>query len=570
MVALKNWLFSFVLTMALLAPYALNARQNPDYSVAGMVTCAECYATAAGFEILAAGGNAADAAVAVGFALAVTFPNAGNLGGGGFLVYRAPDGTVSTLDYRERGPGAATAGMFLDHLGQPDHQLSRRSLLASGVPGSVAGMLRILERWGSGKLTRGQVLAPAIRLAEQGFPVDHGFHESLINNKEWLGSIKSTALVLYPGGKTPAPGSIFSQPGLAATLREIAARGRDGFYTGWVADSLVALMNREGGMITHDDLIAYQPVERKPISFRFRDKRIFSMGPPSSGGIVLGQMLGLLEPFGLKELGHNSAAYTNRLVEAERLAYADRNHWLGDADFADVPVEELLSARYLDRRRNLMPLGRAGHSRLAPPGAAEHMETTHYCVVDSMGGAAAITTTLNGGYGNGWVVPGAGFFLNNEMDDFSAAPGRPNMFGLVQGDANKIEPGKRMLSSMTPTIVTAVQPDGAERLLLVAGAAGGPTITTTTMQIILNTTVFGMNVREAVDAARFHHQHLPDVITREPDTFSAETAGRLRAMGYEFRQRRSIGSASAIMVAPGGWLSGWSDGVGAGAGTGWK
>ncbi len=566
MTSFKHLLLASVLTGVLLLPGLLDARRNPGYSVAGMVTSAEPYATAAGFEILAAGGNAADAAVAVGFALAVTFPNAGNIGGGGFLVYRAPDGTVSTLDFREKGPAAATAGMFLNHLGEPDPELSRRGLLASGVPGSVAGLLEIHRRRGSGKLTREQVMAPAIRLAEQGFPVSYGFHESLINNKEWLGSIEPTARVLYPEGKIPAPGSMFRQPELAATLKEIAAKGRDGFYTGWVADSLVALMSREGGLITHDDLAAYRPVERQPISFRFRDKRIFSMGPPSSGGIVLAQMLGLLEPFKLKELGHNSAAYTNRVVEAERLAYADRNHWLGDMDFTPVPLAGLLSAEYIDNRRSLMPIGRAGSSRLAPPGHAEHLETTHYCVVDSMGGAAAITTTLNGGYGNGRVVPGAGFFLNNEMDDFSAAPGKPNMFGLVQGTANKIEPGKRMLSSMTPTIVTTVQPDGGEKLLLVAGAAGGPTITTTTMQIILNTTVFGMNVREAVDAPRFHHQHLPDVITREPDTFSAETAGRLREMGYEFRQRNQIGSASAIMVAPGGWLSGWSDG----AGAGWK
>ncbi len=570
MATVKHCLFSFALIGALLAPHSLHARQNPDYAMAGMVTSAEPLATAAGFEILARGGNAADAAVAVGFALAVTFPNAGNIGGGGFLVYRAPDGTVSTLDFRERGPEAATAGMFIDHLGEPDPQLSRRGLLASGVPGSVAGLLKIHSRWGSGKLTLAQVMAPAIRLAGQGFPVSYYFYGSLAGNRDWLGGIESTASVFYPGGKIPAAGSTFRQPELAATLKEIAARGRAGFYSGWVADSLVALMSREGGLITHDDLAAYQAVERKPISFRFRDKRIFSMGPPSSGGIVLAQMLGMLEPFKLKELGHNSAAYTNLLVEAERLAYADRNHWLGDADFTEVPVEQLLSAKYIDSRRSLMPVGRAGSSSLAKPGLPEQMETTHYCVVDSMGGAAAVTTTLNGGFGNGWVVPGAGFFLNNEMDDFTAAPGRPNMFGLVQGEANKIEPGKRMLSSMTPTIVTAVQPDGSEKLLLVAGAAGGPTITTTTMQIILNTTVFGMNVREAVDAARFHHQHLPDVITIETNTFGAETAGLLREMGYLFRQWGHIGSASAIMATADGWLSGWSDGVGAGAGTGWE
>ena len=306
-------------------------------------------------------------------------------------------------------------------------------------------------------------MAPAVRLAEQGFPAGYDFLESIVSNRDWLGGIESTARVLYPGGEVPAPGSIFRQPDLAATLREIASKGRDGFYGGWVADSLVSLMNREGGLITHEDLRSYEPVERQPVSFRFRDYRVFSMAPPSSGGIVLRQILGLLEPFDLKSLGHNSAAYTNHLVEAERLAYADRNYWLGDPGFTNFPQDGLTSDEYLDRRRRQMPIGHAGSSNGTPPGNPEHLETTHYCAVDSMGGAAAITTTLNGSFGNGWIVPGAGFLLNNEMDDFTAAPGTPNMFGLVQGEANKIEPGKRMLSSMTPTIVTSVEKDNSEK-----------------------------------------------------------------------------------------------------------
>ena len=274
-----------VLVLLAAAGASPGARHYPDYSSAGMVASAEPHATAAGFEILTRGGNAADAAVAVGFALAVTYPNAGNLGGGGFLVYRAADGTVATLDFREKAPSAASADMFLDSDGEPVPELSRRSLLASGVPGSVAGLLEIHRRWGSGKLTRGDVLAPAIRLAGQGFPAGHDFHERLVANRAWLGGIQSTARVLYPDGQIPAPGSLFRQPGLAATLREIAARGRDGFYTGWVADSLVALMEHEGGLISHDDLAAYQPVVRPPVTFSFRDYRVFSMGPPSSGGM---------------------------------------------------------------------------------------------------------------------------------------------------------------------------------------------------------------------------------------------------------------------------------------------
>jgi len=552
-----------------IASPCLQARHSPTYSRDGMVASAEPHATQAGFEILRAGGNAADAAVAVGFALAVTCPSAGNLGGGGFLVYRKPSGEVFTLDYREKAPAQATRDMFLGSRGKPVAELSWSSLLASGVPGSVAGMLETLERFGSGKLSRQQVLEGAIRLAEEGFPMPYDLYNGLKRERKRLGGIPSTAKVFYPGSKVPEAGLAFTQSDLARTLREIAAKGKEGFYSGWVADSIANFMAAAGGLITREDLAAYRCVARQPVVISYKGYRVYGMAPPSSGGVVLGQMLGLLEPFEPGRLGFNSAAYVNRLVEAERLAYADRNRFLGDTDFVQVPVAELLSREYLDRRRSLMPSGVAGKSSEISHGSPESFQTTHFCVVDAQGGAASVTTTLNGGFGNGYVVPGAGFFLNNEMDDFAAAPGKPNRYGLVQGKANAIQAGKRMLSSQTPTIVTRAGENGEEALYLVLGAAGGPTITTTVLQIFLNSVHFGMNVREAVQAPRFHHQHLPDVVTFETRAFSAETQAVLGEMGYILEQKEHIGMASAIQVIADGWLAGWVDGVGGGAGTGW-
>ena len=553
----------------LISVSAPGARYEPSYSTEGMVASAEPLATRAGFEVLREGGNAADAAVAVGFALAVTYPSAGNLGGGGFLVYRKSSGEVFTLDYREKAPGAASADMFLNERGEPDPALSRSGPLAAGVPGSVAGMLETLSRFGSGKFNRRQIIARALRLSEEGFPITRSLHEELTEQRERLIACSSTARAYYPEGKAPEAGKIFRQPELARSLAEIAAKGAAGFYGGWVADSLASFMAASGGLITRQDLAAYKCIERLPITFRYKEYCLYGMGPPSSGGVVLGQLLGLLEPFDLKALGHNSASYVNRLAEAERLAFADRNHYLGDADFVDIPLDKLLSKEYLDRRRGQMPLDSAGRSAETLPGKPEAGETTHFCVVDRWGGAAAVTTTLNGGFGNGMVVPGAGFLLNNEMEDFTTAPGRPNMFGLVQGEANAIAPAKRMLSAMTPTIVTRRTDKDEEELFLVLGASGGPTIITTVLQVFLNSVVFGRNLREAVDAPRFHHQHLPDEIAVEKFALSRETAERLEKMGYKLREREYIGSASAIRVLSEGWFAGWADWAGAGAGTGW-
>jgi len=534
-----------------------------------MVVSAEPLASEVGFEILRAGGNAADAAAAVGFALAVTFPAAGNLGGGGFLVYRRPDGRVFTLNYREKAPAAATREMFIGPGGSADPELSRRSLLAVGVPGSPAGMLETWKRFGSGNLSREQIISGAIRLAEKGFPAGFDLIEGLAANHGRLSCHASTAAAFYPQGEPPEPGEIFRQPDLARTLCEIAARGRDGFYSGWVADSLANFMAAGGGLITRQDLASYQVQALEPVVIDYRGYRLYGMGPPSSGGTVLGQVLGLLEPYDLTPMGFNSAAYVHHLVEAERLAYADRNHYLGDPDRVEIPLAALLSRPYLDSRRKLIPEGGAGKSSGTPPGKPEPVQTTHFCVIDREGGAAAVTTTINGGFGMGAVVPGAGFFLNNEMDDFAAAPGEPNMFGLVQGEANSVAGGKRMLSSMTPTVVTRVGENGAEKLTYVLGAAGGGRIITTVLQIFLNLAHFGMNLREAVEAPRFHHQHLPDVVYLEANALSADTRKLLTRMGYAFEYRDNLGTAAAAAVLPGGWYAGWADGMGIGAGTGY-
>ncbi|MBN2287800.1 MAG: gamma-glutamyltransferase [Candidatus Glassbacteria bacterium] len=549
------------------------SRAFPFYSHEGMVVSAEPHASAAGFEVLRAGGNAADAAAAVGFVLAATFPSAGNLGGGGFLVYRRPDGRVFTLNYREKAPAAASRDMFLGADGKADPELSRRSLLAVGVPGSPAGMLETWERFGSGKLSREQILARALSLAEKGFAPDFGLVEGLAHEREWLSSHPSTSAVFYPGGKTLEPGDTLRQPDLARTLREIAGRGRDGFYSGWVADSLAAFMAAGGGLITRGDLAAYRVQALEPVAVDYRGYRVYGMGPPSSGGMVLGQVLKLLEPFDLAAMGHNSAAYVHHLVEAERLAYADRNHYLGDPDYVEIPLASLLSGPYLDSRRRLIPEGRAGKSLETSHGRPGPDHTTHFCVIDRWGGLAAVTTTLNGGFGMGAVVPGAGFFLNNEMDDFAAAPGEPNMFGLVQGEANSVAGGKRMLSCMTPTVVTRVGGDGSEEPAFVIGAAGGSRIITTVLQVFLNLAHFGMNVREAVEAPRFHHQHLPDVVCLEPNALSADTRRLLEGMGYALERIDHLGTASAACVLTGlesgTWYAGWADGMGVGAGTGY-
>ncbi len=545
-----------------LAPLTYSGGFEPVYARRAMAASPEPHAAKAGVQILRAGGNAFDAAAAIGFALAVTYPAAGNLGGGGFLVGHTADGRMIALDFREVAPSAATADMFLDDNGAPDSHLSTATLLASGVPGTPNGLLRFQHDYG--RLSRTQILSPAIQLAENGFDVSYSLANQLSSRETFLRRFSSTEDLFFSLGKPLQFGDRLVQPDLAKTLRRIRDRGVDGFYRGETADMIAAFMRKQGGIMTKNDLKNYRSTYREPFVFQYKDYQFITHPLPSSGGVVMAQVLKLIEPFMPATLHHNSAAYAQRLVEAERLAFADRNTWMGDPDFVDVPVAQMVSDNYLNQRRALMPNGRAGDSKGVTPGAFESEQTTHFCVVDQDGNVAAITYTLNGSFGMGAVVEGAGFLLNNEMDDFTAKPGAPNMFGLVQMEANKIEPGKRMLSAMTPTIVLK---DGAFDMTM--GTPGGPTIITTNLQIFLNRVEFNMNIREAIDAGRFHHQWLPDHITHEPSAFSADTRERLIDMGYSLNERGQIGFACGIERLADGVLAGYSDGRGEGLAVGY-
>jgi len=533
----------------------------PVYARHGIVAGPEPYAVRAGVDVLKQGGNAFDAAVAVGFALAVTYPSAGNLGGGGFMTALTEDGQSIFLDFREEAPGRASRKMYLDKKGKLIEDLSTDTLLASGVPGTVHGLLRIQRDYGL--LSREKLLAPAVRLAEEGFTVSHSLHASLKRSQERLTKFASTASVFYPNGKPPAFGSTLRQPDLARTLRLIREQGKSAFYHGEIADQIVTYMKKHGGIISHWDLENYSSVYRKPVIFSYKDYGIIAPGVPSSGGVVLAQILKLLEPLPLKPIGFHSAEYVHTVAEAERLAFADRNH-LGDPDFAYIPQDLLISDEYLNQRRRLMPSMKAGKSKNTIPGRIESLETTHYCIVDQNLNAVAITYTLNGSYGMGAVVEGAGFLLNNEMDDFTSKPGEPNMFGLLQGEANTIQPGKRMLSCMTPTIVTK---DG--RFFFTCGSPGGPAIITTNAQVLLNVFEFGMNVRDAIDAPRFHHQWLPDEIKHEPFAFSPDTEAILERMGYTLEPVGGLGFATGIQLTEEGLLTGYSDRRGNGLTSGY-
>ncbi len=490
-----------------------------------MVVSAEVNASAAGVEVMRGGGNAVDAAVATGFALAVTFPVAGNIGGGGFMVIRFPDGTATTIDYREMAPAGATRDMYVDDsTGAVRPDLSQRGHLASGVPGAVAGLVMAHETYGRAPLA--DVLAPAIRLAE-GYPLSRAEAE--------LMNAYAGRFAAYPGtvrhftqAEPFEAGQTFHQPELAAVLRRIRDQGADGFYKGETADLLVAEMERGGGLITHADLEAYHAVEREPLVGDYRGHKVFSMPPPSSGGIALIQMLDAVEPFDVAGLGFNSSATVHLMGEAMRRAFADRAEYLGDPDFSDVPTDELIAESYTRRRMADFDPMWADSSAGVDGGLSESMQTTHYSVVDADGMAVSVTTTLNGGFGSLVVVEGAGFFLNNEMDDFTSAPGEPNMFGLVQGEANAIGPGKRMLSSMTPTIVE--DPEG--RLMLVVGSPGGPRIITAVYETILNVIDHGMDVQEAVAAPRVHHQWLPDVLFAEHQGLAQDVVVALSERGW--------------------------------------
>lgn len=536
---------------------------EPNYARDGMVAGPEANAVQVGVDILKSGGNAFDAAAAVGFALAVTYPTAGNLGGGGFMVAAIKDGDPVFLDFRETAPQSATRTMFLDREGDVIEKLSTQSLLAAGVPGTVRGLFDIFQKFGS--KSREEILAPAIRLAQSGFPVSYSFHNSLRYEKKYLTRFSSTEKVFYPSGETPVMGSIFKQPDLAETLLQLSRDGSSAFYEGEIADKIVQFMEKNGGIITRSDLKSYSTKFRDPIVFDYKGYLVIGPGLPSSGGVTLAQILKLLEPLPLREMGYHSTEYIKAIVEAERLAFADRNHHLGDPDFVDVPVQRLLSDSYIESRRRLHPPYWAGKSEGVSPGNLESTQTTHYCVVDKDRNVVAVTYTLNGGYGMGGVVEGAGFLLNNEMDDFTAKPGARNQFGLVQGNANAIEPGKRMLSSMAPTIVMK---NG--EFAFTIGTPGGPTIITTNLQVFLNMVEMKMNVRDAIDAKRFHHQWLPDVIKYEPFAFSPDTLLNLVGRGYSLEEVDSLGFAAGIQaVEGGGVLAGYSDGRGDGLAAGY-
>jgi len=514
----------------------------------GAVSSRSALASEVGVEILRQGGNAIDAAVAVGFALAVTYPSAGNIGGGGFMVLRLADGQVLTQDHREKAPLTASTDMFLDANGDVDRELSLFSLQASGVPGSVAGMLDALEKHGT--MTREQVLAPAIALAEQGFVLNEDLAGDFNDTMPYFERHPASQTIFTNNGSPYRAGDLFVQADLAESLKRVSAQGRDGFYKGPTADLIVAEMQRNGGLISHEDLETYDVVWREPIRGDYRGYEIWSMPPPSSGGVVLMQILNMLESYDIGTLGWGSSQTVHLTVEALRRAYADRAEHLGDPDFYPVPIGKLISKDYaLERFEGMDPQAASDSEEIfAGNWVDESMDTTHFSVLDGQGNAVSVTTTLNGSYGNRIVVPGAGFLLNNEMDDFSAKPGSPNMYGLLGGEANKIEPGKRMLSSMTPTIVVK---DGAT--VLVTGSPGGSTIINTVLHIVMNVIDHGMNVEEAVASPRFYHQWKPDQIRFERDSISAETRSTLESMGHRgfVEAGFAYGDANSIVVQDG-------------------
>ena len=507
----------------------------------GAVVSAEPRATQIGLEVLRAGGNAVDAAVAVALALAVTHPQAGNLGGGGFLLVRMADGRTAAIDFRERAPQAAHADMYLKADGSVDEDKVQFGATAAGVPGSPAGLLHALQKFGTQGLPA--VAAPAIRLAREGFVVDRFLAADLAANQRELGRFPSTQKVFFRDGVPLRQGDVLVQQDLAATLERFAAKGLDGFYGGRTAELIVAQMQRDGGVVTAADLSAYAVRERQALRGKYRGCEVLSMPPPSSGGVALLQMLNLLDGFDLRGLGFGGSEYLHVLTEVMRRAYADRSRWLGDPDHYPVPVEGLLGKEYADTLRAGIDRGKkTAVAPGLPPGAKESDDTTHFSVVDREGNAVACTTTINSTFGAMVVVDGAGFLLNNEMDDFSAKPGVPNQFGLVGGKANAIAPGKRMLSSMTPTIVLQ---DG--KLKLVLGAPGGGRIITAVLQVLLNVVDHKMGLEQAVRAGRIHHQWLPDEIAYEALALSPDTRAALAAKGHAFaRQPRGIGQVFAI------------------------
>lgn len=519
-----------------------------------MVVSAREEASKIGVAILKNGGNAFDAMVGTEMALAVTYPFAGSLGGGGFMVYRKANGEVGALDYREKAPLLATKDMYLDENGDPIPEKSQLGAMAIGVPGTIAGVFAVHEKFGS--LSIEEILTPVVALANKGFVITEKQKSRFDNYKDLFFEVNQDTILF---AKNYKKGDTIKNIKLAETLKRIIKNGAAEFYEGETGKKLVERIQSKGGIITMEDLSKYRVKWRDPIQFEYKGLSVISMSPPSSGGVCLAQIMKMIEPYNLKEYGHNSLKTIQVITEAERRAYADRSFYLGDPDFVKIPIDTLIDQEYLSSRMEDFSFDKATSSSDINCGMIsgyESDETTHYSIVDSYGNAISVTITLNGAYGSKLYVPEIGTFLNNEMDDFSAKPGVPNMFGLIGAEANSIVPEKRMLSSMTPTIV---EKDG--KLWMSVGTPGGSTIITSVLQTILNVKEFGMTMQEAVNAPRFHHQWLPDVVVFEPQSFNSGVLDSLKQKGYHINQEKSkiIGKVDGILVLPDGRLEGGAD-----------
>ena len=544
---LRTTVFASTFSIGLLsATTGFSASPEPVKAEHGMVVTAQHLASQVGVDVLKSGGNAVDAAVAVGYALAVVYPTAGNIGGGGFMTIRLKDGKTTFLDFRERAPMASTKTMYLDDKGNMVKGLSTNGYLAVGVPGSVLGFETARAKYGS--KSREELMGPAIRFARDGFVLDQGDITSLQGGAKKLAKDKASAdIFLKPDGKTYAIGETLVQPDLAATLSSISEKGPDAFYKGATADAIVKASAATGGILAKADFEQYSVRELEPVKCNYRGYDIVSSPPPSSGGVIICEILNVLEGYPLGYLGYGSAETVHAMVEAMRHAYVDRNTSLGDPDFVDNPVKKLLDKQYAKEIREKINPFKAGVSQeLMPKGFGESKETTHYSIVDDEGNAVAVTYTLNGSFGAGVVAPGTGILLNNEMDDFTAKPGAANLYGLVQGEANAIQPKKTPLSSMSPTIISK---DG--KPFMVIGSPGGARIITITLEAIINVIDHGMNIQEAIDAPRIHHQWLPDKVYMEPYALSADTRKLLTEMGHDVEIDKDWtiwGQAAGILV----------------------
>lgn len=531
-------------TILLFTTFSFAQEGNPVYAKNGMVVSASTLASQVGIDILKKGGNAIDAAVATGFALAVTYPAAGNIGGGGFMVIHLADGKNTTLDFREMAPGKAHKNMFLDSLGNFLPDLSQKSWLASGVPGTVAGLIYALEKYGSMKLK--DVIKPAIELARNGFHLDYRLTNYINSENEAFKNISASRMLFTNDGEKLNIGQIFRQQDLAITLEKISNGGVKVFYEGEIAKKIVNESEKNKGIFTLEDFQNYRVIEREPLIGNYKGYEIISMPPPSSGGICLLETLNTMEHFSFKREEWGSSRYIHTLVEILKQVYADRTEHMGDADFYPVPINYLISKEYAELIKTKIGEVAKPANEFSPaeiPRFKEKEETTHYSVVDKNGNAVSTTYTLNGSFGNKIVVDGLGFLLNNEMDDFSAKPGAPNMFGLLGSEANSIQPKKRMLSSMTPTIVLK-----DKKPLLVVGSPGGSTIITSVLQVILNVLEFKMNVFEAINLPHIHHQLFPDQIDYEPYGLSEDVKLKLVSKGHKIGTERYLGRIEAIFL----------------------